>query len=183
MWSKSNMEGHLDQAKKDQEVTFLSEQFSLVKAVFLVSFKGINVEQMTTLRKSLSPFEARIKVVRNTLASLAVKKHPQMAEALKGQFKNDNALIFIYGDLQASAKFLRDFSQDIPHLQLKAGVLEGQLLDQAKILHLASLPSKQELQAKFLGLLQAPTQKFVGQLAAPLSQLLRIFAAHKDKNK
>ena len=171
----------MNKARKSEEVSFLSHQLSLAKAIFLVSFQGMNVEQMTKLRKALHPFNARIKVVRNTLARLATKSHPEIREALKGQFKNDNACIFVYGEVGASAKFLKDFSQDVTSFQLKIGVLEGQLLDKSKILYLANLPSKQELQAKLLRVLQAPAEKFVRQLSTPASQFLKVLVAHRDK--
>ena len=72
----------MNKAKKSKEVSFLSDQFSLAKAIFLVSFKGMNVEQMTNLRKALHPLSARMKIARNTLARLATKEHPKIEEAL-----------------------------------------------------------------------------------------------------
>ena len=170
----------MNKAKKSQEVSFLSDQFSLAKAIFLVSFKGMNVEQMTNLRKSLHPFNARIKVIRNTLAKLAAKKHPEIGGALEGQFTKDNACIFVYDEVSGAAKFLKDFSEDVTSLQLKAGALEGQALDKSKILYLASLPGKKELQARLLRVLQAPAEKCVRQLSTPASQLLRVLVAYKD---
>ena len=170
----------MNKAKKSKEVSFLSDQFSLAKAIFLVSFKGMNVEQMTNLRKALHPFNARIKVVRNTLARLAAKEHPVIEEALNKQLTKDNACIFVYDEVGGPAKFLKDFSEDIKSLQLKAGVLEGQALDKAKIFYLANLPSKKDLQALFLRVLQAPAEKFVRQLSTPASQLLRVLVAYRD---
>ena len=172
----------MNKTKKSQEVSFLSDQFSLAKAVFLVSFKGMNVEQMTNLRKALHPLSARMKIARNTLARLATKEHPKIEEALDGQLKKDNAYIFVYDEAEvgASAKFLRDFSEDITSLQLKVGILEGQALDKSKVLYLANLPSKQELQPHLLRVLQAPAEKFVRQLSTPASQLLRVLAAYRD---
>ncbi len=170
----------MNKAKKSQEVSFLSDQFSLAKAVFLVSFKGMNVEQMTNLRKALHPLNARMKVVRNTLAKLAAKKHPKIGEALDEELARDNACIFVYDEAGPSAKFLKDFSKEVTFLQLKMGVLEGQALDKSKILYLANLPSKQELQARLLRVLQAPAEKFVRQLSTPTSQFLRVLVAYKD---
>ena len=174
------MEEYLNKTKKSQEVSFLSDQFSLAKAIFLVSFKGMNVEQMTNLRKALHPFNARIKIVRNTLAKLAAKKYPEVEKALGEQLTKDNACIFVYDEISGAAKFLKDFSEDITSLQLKAGVLEGQALDKSKILYLANLPSKKELQARLLRVLQAPAEKCVRQLSTPASQFLRVLVAYKD---
>ena len=109
----------------------------------------MNVEQMTNLRKALHPFNARIRVVRNTLARLAAKEHPVIEEALNKQLTKDNACIFVYDEVGGPAKFLKDFSEDIKSLQLKAGVLEGQALDKANIFYLANLPSKKRLAGSF----------------------------------
>lgn len=171
----------MNKARKNQEIAFLSEQFSLAKAVFLVSFKGINVEQMTALRKGLSPLDARIKVVRNTLAQLAFDQHSEMPKAFKMQVTGDNALVFIYDEVGVPVKFLKEWSQDVKFLQLKAGMMEGQFLDKSKVSYLANLPGKKELQSKLLGVLQAPAQKLVGQLTAPMGQFLQIMNTYKDK--
>ena len=170
----------MNKSKKSQEVSFLSDQFSLAKAIFLVSFKGMNVEQITHLRKALHPFNARIKVVRNTLARLAAKKYPEIEEAFREQLAEDNACVFVYDEVSGAAKFLKDFSEDVSSLQLKAGALEGQALDKSKILYLASLPGEKELQARLLRVLQAPAAKCVRLLSTPASQLLRVLVAYKD---
>ena len=171
----------MNKARKNQEIAFLSEQFSLAKAIFLVSFKGINVEQITALRKGLNPLDARIKVVRNTLAQRAMDQHSEMPKDFKMQVTGDNALVLIYGEVGVPVKFLKEWSQDVKFLQLKAGMMEGQFLDKSKVFYLANLPSKKDLQAKLLGVLQAPAQKLVSQLATPMSQLLQIMNIYKDK--
>jgi large subunit ribosomal protein L10 len=170
----------ITKAIKAEEIATLSEKFGRSKAAFLVDFKGMTVEQVTSLRKKLVPVEAEMKVVRNTLAVRALMDHPK-SEALKDSFVGNNAIVFAYSDASASAKALTDFSKDVELLQVKVGVMDGSLLDKNRIKALASLPTKDVLRAQFLGLLQAPMQKFVGTLAAVPSGFVRVLAAQKDK--
>lgn len=171
----------ITRADKAQEIASLSEKFGKAKAAFLVDYKGMNVEQVTLLRKKLIPVESEMKVVRNTLAIRALADHPASESALKEALVGNNAVIFAYGEAPASAKALADFAKDVELLQLKVGVMEGQKLDKNGIQALANLPSKEVLRSQFLGVLQAPMAKFVGTLNAVPSGFVRVLAAQKDK--
>ena len=84
----------MTRAQKVQEISNLSEKFGQSKAAFLVNFIGMNVGQVTELRKKLTPLNSEMKVVRNTLAKLALKDHPEMEEAISSEFVGNNAIIF-----------------------------------------------------------------------------------------
>lgn len=170
----------MDREKKAQEISSLSERFGKAKAAFLVDYKGMNVESVTKLRKVLHPIQAEMKVVRNTLALRALKEHPAMESALKDSMVGTNAVIFAYGDPAAPAKSLSDFAKDNEALQIKSGAMDGVKLDEAKVKYLATLPSKQELQAKLLGVLQAPMSKFLGTLQAAPAGFVRVLNAYKE---
>lgn len=167
-------------AEKSQEISSLSEKFGRAKAAFLVDFKGMSVEQVTSLRKKLVPVEAEMKVVRNTLAVRALIDHPK-TEVLKDSFVGNNAIVFAFGEAPASAKALADFAKEVELLQLKVGYMDGQKLSSDGIKALANLPSKDVLRAQFLGLLQQPMAKFVGTLNAVPSGFVRVLAGQKDK--
>lgn len=167
--------------QKRQEISNLSEKFGKAQAAFLVDFKGLNVEKVTELRKKLSDLHSEMKVVRNTLAKLAIKDHPGTDEALREHFIGTNAVVFSYEDASASAKALKEFGEKAEELVIKTGVLEGKSLDVNAIKALADLPSKEVLQAQFLGLLQAPMAKFVRTLNEVPSGFARVLAAYKDK--
>jgi len=171
----------ITRADKAQEIAFLSEKFGRAKAAFLVDFKGMSVEQVTSLRKKLVPVESEMKVVRNTLAVRALMDHPKSESAIKDSFVGNNAVVFAFGDASTSAKALADFAKDVELLQLKVGVMDGQKLDTNGIKALANLPSKEVLRAQLLGVLQAPMSKFVGTLNAVPSGFVRVLAAQKDK--
>lgn len=171
----------MTRAQKAEMVKSLAEKFGKAKAAFLVDFKGMKVEQVTTLRKKLNPVESEMQVVRNTLAEKALEQYPEVGKVLNGVLRGTNAIVFAYGDVAASAKVLTTFAKDVELLQLKVGVMENAALDQEKIKFLATLPSKDVLRAQFLGLLQAPMSKFVGTLNAVPSGFVRVLAAHKEK--
>ena len=171
----------ITRADKAQEIAALSEKFGKANAAFLVDFKGMTVEQVTSLRKKLHPTQSEMKVVRNTLAIRALIDNPKSESAIKASFVGTNAVVFAYGDASASAKALADFAKDVEQLQLKVGVMEGQKLTSEGIKALASLPSKEVLRAQLLGTFQAPMSKFVRTLSAVPSGFARVLAAHRDK--
>lgn len=167
--------------RKTQEITGLSERFGRAKAAFLVDFKGMNVEKVTSLRKTLTGIESEMKVVRNTLAKRALKDHPAVEQSLSDKFVGTNAIVFAYGDAVAPAKALSDFAKEAEELQIKTGVMDGRALSEAQIKYLATLPGKDQLRAQLLGLMSAPMSKFLGTLQAVPGGFVRILAAHKDK--
>ena len=171
----------MTRADKALEIGKISERFAKAKAAFLVDFKGLSVEEVTSLRKQLYPLQSEMRVVRNTLAIRALMDHPETETALKDQFVGTNAIVFAYDDASAPAKLLADFSKDVDELQVKSGVMDGTALDEARIKYLATLPSKDQLRAQFLALLQAPMGKFVRTLEAVPGGFARVLSAYKDK--
>jgi len=172
----------MTRADKVREISQISERFAKAKAAFLVDFKGLSVEEVTILRKKLHPVDSEMRVVRNTLARRALMDHPETESALKDQFVGTNAVVFAYDDISAPAKLLSDFSKEAEELQVKSGVMDGQALDEERIKYLATLPSKEQLRAQFLGLLQAPMGQLVRTLEAVPGGFARLLNAYKDKN-
>lgn len=171
----------MERARKEQEIADISEKFSRATAAFLVDFKGMNVEQVTNLRKKLHATKSEMRVVRNTLAKRALKDYPAQDKALEGGFIGTNAIVFAYGDASASAKSLAEFGKDVETLDIKLGVMDGQALDRDMIKYLATLPPLEVLRAQFLGTLAAPMQKFVSTLAAPGTQFVSLLKAYENK--
>lgn len=149
----------ITRADKEQQVKALGEKFAKSRGAFIVDFKGMKVEQVTNLRKKLIHSESEMKVVRNTLAKRAFKDHPAVDKALSQSMTGTNAIVFAYGEVNATAKVLADFAKDVEVLQIKTGMMDGEALNDTKIKFLATLPGKNELRAMFLGVLQAPGSK------------------------
>ena len=140
----------------------------------------MSVEQVTDLRKKLQPAQAEMRVVRNTLCLRALKEYPESDQALGEHLVGTNAVVFAFEDVGAIAKELSEFGKDVEHLELKAGVMDGNALDKAKITYLATLPTKDVLRAQLLGVLAAPATKMVRQLSAAPSSMVRLLAAYRD---
>ena len=170
----------MTKAKKVEEIKTLSEKFGKSKAAFLVDFIGMNVDEVTQLRKKLTPVDAEMRVVRNTLAKLAIKDYPEIDEAISSNFVGNNAIVFAYEDVSASAKVLSEFSKDVEQLKLKSGVMDGKALDENGVKYLATLPSKPELQAMLLSTFLAPMSKLVRTFNEVPSSFVRTLNAYKD---
>lgn len=168
---------------KQQEITNISEKFGRSKAAFLVDFKGMDVESVTRLRKSLKPANSEMKVVRNTLAIRALSDHPTVKPALEDKFVGTNAVVFAYEDPSAVAKILAKFGEEVEAFQLKHGVMDGAALDQKGIKYLATLPSKPELRAKLLGTFAAPMTKLLGTMQAVPGGFVRVLNAYSETKK
>jgi large subunit ribosomal protein L10 len=146
----------ITRADKEQEIKEIAALFAKSKGAFIVDYKGIKVEQVTNLRKKLHASESEMKVVRNTLAKRALKDYPAIEKALSNSMRGTNAIVFSYGEVNATAKTLGDFAKDVEVLQIKTGVMGEEALDENKIKFLATLPGKDQLRAQFLAVLQAP---------------------------
>jgi large subunit ribosomal protein L10 len=149
----------ITRAKKEQDVQSLKDKFAKAKGAFIIDFKGMKVEQVTSLRKKLNQADSEMKVVRNTLAKLAFKDHPAAQNAFANSMKGTNAIVFSYGEVNATAKTLADMAKDVEVLQIKSGMMDGNPMDEAKIKFLASLPGKDQLRAMFLSVLNATGSK------------------------
>jgi large subunit ribosomal protein L10 len=169
--------------RKAQEITTISEKFGRSKAAFLVDFKGMDVESVTKLRKSLRSVDSEMKVVRNTLAIRALADHPSTKAVIESKLVGTNAIVFSYSDPSASAKALSNFGKDVEAFQMKSGVMDGQALDAARIKFLATLPSKQELQAQLLGVMAAPMTKLLGTMQAVPGGFARVLNAYAESKK
>lgn len=165
---------------KVTEINSISERFGRAKAAFLVDFKGLNVEKSTQLRMQLRKLHSEIRVVKNTLAIRALKEHEAYEAPLKDSFTGNNAVVYAYEDPSATAKAIDAFIKDNEELVMKTGAMDGKQLDAAMVKYLATLPSLPELQAKFLGTLQAPMGKMLGLFNNVPGSFVRLLAAYKD---
>lgn len=170
-------------AEKNEEISSLAQKFARSKAAFIVDYKGMNVEQVTLLRKKLTTLQSEMKVVRNTLAIRALKEVPNAEGAMVDDLVGTNAVVFAYEDASAAAKALAEFSKEVEHLKLKSGLMDGARLDAVKVKQLASLPSKDVLRAQLLGLFNMPATSFVRVLNAGPASFLNVMNAYKDKKE
>jgi len=154
---------------KTQAISEFTEGIGQATNAFLIDFKGITVPQVTELRKQVRETGSDYVVVKNTLALIAVKDSPLVA--LKEQFSGMTAVAYNRTDAVALAKALTKFAKDVPTVQFKGALLNGQIVPAAEIQNIASLPSREELVAKLLFLMQSPIRGLVTVLQANIRNL------------
>jgi large subunit ribosomal protein L10 len=163
----------------------LKDAFKKAKAVFLADYKGINVENLTSLRKQLRPLNTKVKVIKNNIARVAVKEAQIGEEAVKvfDTVVGPTIVMVAFNDPAAVAKVVNKFSQDNEVFSLKDGLLDNKRLSTNDIAELAKLPSKEVMLAKLLGTLNAPISNFVGVLAAVPRSFVQVLAAIEKKKQ
>lgn len=165
--------------QKQEYVDQLAEKLKNSVAGVVVSYKGINVADDTKLRRELREAGVDYSVVKNTMLLLAVKKAG--LEDLNPVLKGSTALAVSSGDYIAAAKILSKFADTKKDFELKAGFVEGKVVDANGVKELAKMPAKEVLLAKALGGLNAPISGLVFVLNANLRGLAVVLNAIAEK--
>ena len=156
--------------KKKEELDALKKDLAEAKNLFVAQFQGMTVAQDTDLRNKIRDTKSNYRVVKNTLAKKAVEGTP--AEGVSKTFEGPTAIAYNAKDPVSLAKALTAYAKANPVFVFKAGIVEGRVINMADIASIAAMPSKEELIAKLLFLINSPAQR----LAVALNGVARNLA-------
>lgn len=159
----------MNREEKAAVISEFSEGIGQATNAFLIDFKGITVPQVTELRKQVRESGSSYVVIKNTLALIAVKDSP--LTQIKEQFTGMTAVAYNTTDAVILAKALTKFAKDVPAVQFKGALLNGQIVPATEIQNIANLPSREELVSKLLYLMQHPIRGLVTVLSANIRNL------------
>lgn len=159
----------------------LNQRFTKAAVVFVTDYKGLDVAAINDLRRKLTEEEVEYQVAKNSLLIRAAEGTD--VDLIKDIFKGPNAVALSYSDPVSPAKVLTDFAKDNKVFEIKAGVMDGSVLDNNQIKALADLPSREVLLGMFLSTMNSIPTGFVRTLAEIPRQFLNVLQALKDQKE
>ncbi|QAT62683.1 MULTISPECIES: 50S ribosomal protein L10 [Tissierellales] len=167
--------------KKKEIVEEIKGKINNAKSIVIVNYRGLNVEEITQLRKNCRDSKVDYKVYKNTLMKFAFKDtgYEEFNQYLNGP----NGVVFSLEDPVQAAKVTQDFAKDHDNLEIKAGILDGKIIGADDIKALATLPSKEVLISKVLGGFNAPITGFVNVLQGNIRNLVYTLNAIKEEQE
>ena len=166
--------------EKEKLVEELSKRLSSTQMSILTDYTGINVQDITHLRDELRKNEVEYRVFKNTLARIAAKKSnleslSEFIDGPTGYAFSDNPV--------APAKVLVDFAKSNDNLKIKCAVLNGEVIDEARVRTLANLPAREVLLAQLLGQMMTPVSSLVNVLTGPIRNLVYVLEDLRRKKE
>ena len=152
-------------AIKAAQIEDLVDRLGRSQLTIIADYRGLSVDALQGFRARLKPLDAEFRVAKNTLTRIAAEQVG--IEGLEPQLEGPTAILFAYGDIVAPAKAISDFARSSRILQVRAGVLNNQVVTAADVEAISSLPPREELLGKLVGLLASPMTRTVGVLSGP----------------
>ncbi len=171
----------MDINEKKRIAQDLKERFEKSVIVILTDYKGLDVESINDLRRKLRGANAEYQVAKNSLLVRASEGND--VSLIKDQFKGPSAVALSYDDPVGPAKVLTEFAKDNEKLEIKSGILNGQIVDLAGIKALSSLPSREVLLAQVLSAMNAVPTSLVTALSDVPRRMVNVLQAIKDQKE
>jgi large subunit ribosomal protein L10 len=171
----------MDRAQKESFVAELKERVERAPVMYLTDFTGLNVKEMTQLRRSLRASGAEYVVVKNRLAKRVFAESADMPD-ISDDLTGPTGFVFGYDDVVAAAKALSDFATSHDKKPaFKLGIMDQQVLAPEQIDKLAKLPSREQLLAELAGAMESPMAAFAAALGAKLQEMAGLLDALKEE--
>lgn len=168
-------------AEKEAIVKDVAGKFEEAKSVFLTDFKGLNVQEISELRRAFAGANVQYRVVKNTLARLSAQSAgcDEILEYLEGP----TALAFGMDDPSAPAKVISEFTKKNDKLKVRACLFDGVVFGEERVKDLASLPSREGVLGQLVGVLQAPISNLAFSLNGILSKFVYALDAVREQKE
>ncbi len=149
---------------KQAVIDEIKEKLDRAQSCVVIDYMGITVEEADAMRRKLREADVDYTVYKNTLIKRAIDgtKYADLAQVLEGP----SAVAISYDDAVAPARVINGIIKDLKKMEFKAGVIEGEYYDAKGVVSIASLPSRDELIAKFMGSIQSPLSAAVRTIQA-----------------
>ena len=167
----------MNRAQKEEMVASIRSGLEEAKSVILASHAGIDVNTVNELRAEFRANNVTYRVVKNTLAKLAIKDSD--LEVIADLFRGPTAIAYSDEDAVSPAKVIKDFASEFDEFTVRGGYLDGEPLDADGVKQLADMPTKDEMRAKVLSLFEAVPSKFLRVLNAAPNDFVQVLAARK----
>ena len=168
MMSKESKKNYIQEMKKN---------FNDSKAVLIAQYQGLKVNELDELRKQLREKDIMFKVTKNRITKLALEN--TKCKDLSNLFTGPTAVAF-GEDAIMSARILSKFAKDNENLKLIGGIMDNEVLDQAGVQNVASLPTLDEARANIVGILNAPASKLISILLAHSEKMSSLSAENSE---
>jgi large subunit ribosomal protein L10 len=164
---------------KARTIDELTDQLTNAKLIVLTDYRGLRVADLQDLRTNLRKSGGEIRVAKNTLTRIAAENAG--ISGLEPFLEGPLAIGLASDDIVGFSKSLSDFARTSRILTIRGGVLDKTFITAEQVEAISSLPSKEVLQAKLLGLLQSPMARTVGVLSGPSRSLAYVLQARADQ--
>lgn len=165
--------------QKEEILQELIKKFGDAKSVSFGQYAGMSVSEMAEMRNKMREMGVEFKVAKRTLFKLAAKENG--IEIPDELMEGTVGAAFSYEDAVSGPKALKDASKKVKVVKLLGGVMEGKVISIQQMGELADLESREELLAKFVGMMRAPLQNFYGAINSPLGSLARAFGEYSKQ--
>jgi len=164
---------------KARTIDELTDQLSRAKLAILTDYRGLKVADLQGLRTTLRPMGAEFRIAKNTLTRIAAERVG--ITGLDGVMDGPLAITLVYDDIVGASKAMSDFARTSRILTIKGGVIDNRFINAGDVESLATLPPREVLLAKFVGLLASPMSRTLGVLGGPSRSMAYILKAREEQ--